>query len=54
MPEPPLPLSRLTHTAPAAGKWRKHEREINSVLNSLEAPESELELLGYRRGDRAG
>jgi hypothetical protein len=51
MPEQPLPLSRLTHTAPAAGKWRKNEREIDSVLNSLEALESELESLGYHRGD---
>ncbi len=45
----PLPLSRLTHTRPAADKWRKNEREIESVLDSLGAIEARLELIGYRR-----
>jgi hypothetical protein len=31
----PLPLSRYTHTKPADEKWRKNEREILSVLDSV-------------------
>lgn len=45
----PLPWSRLTHTRPAADKWRKNEREIESVLNSLGAIEARLQLIGYQR-----
>ncbi len=45
----PLPLSRYTHTQPAADKWRKNEREIESVLDSLRDIEARLKLLGYRR-----
>lgn len=45
----PLPLSRLTHTRPAADKWRKNEREIESVLNSLGDIEARLQLIGYQR-----
>lgn len=45
----PLPLSRLTHTRPAADKWRKNEREIESVLNSLGDIEGRLQLIGYQR-----
>ena len=47
----PLPLSRLTHTAPAADKWRKNETEIESVLPFLEAIESRMAVAGYRRSD---
>ncbi|HET6566067.1 MAG TPA: sulfotransferase [Xanthomonadales bacterium] len=47
----PLPLSRFTQTQPAADKWRKNEIEINPVLPGLEALESELSALGYRRQD---
>jgi len=45
----PLPLSRYTHTRPAADKWRKNQGEIESVLGSLADVESMLEPLGYRR-----
>jgi hypothetical protein len=45
----PLPLSRLTHTQPAADKWRKNEREIESVLESLALIESRMQTVGYRR-----
>jgi len=41
----PLPLSRLTHTRPAAEKWRKNEKEIESVLGSLEVTEARLQKL---------
>ncbi len=47
----PLPLSRLTHTKPEPEKWRKNEREIERVLDSLSDVESKLEPLGYRRRD---
>lgn len=47
----PLPLSRLTHTEPAADKWRRNEREINRVVGSLTSLEEELASLGYRRSD---
>jgi len=47
----PLPLSRYTQTQPAPDKWRKNEREIEAVLDSLAETESQLRLLGYRRGD---
>jgi hypothetical protein len=30
-----LPLSRFTVSKPAPDKWRRHEREIESVLPSL-------------------
>lgn len=45
----PLPLSRLTQTQPAAEKWRKNEAEIELVLPSLEAIESRMTAVGYRR-----
>ncbi len=45
----PLPLSRLTHTQPAADKWRKNETEIESVLGSLQGIEARLQTLGYAR-----
>jgi len=45
----PLPLSRLTHTQPAADKWRKNETEIESVLGSLKGIEARLQTLGYAR-----
>lgn len=45
----PLPLSRYTHTRPAMDKWRKNEREIESVLDSLAETESQLAALGYQR-----
>ncbi len=45
----PLPLSRFTHTHPAADKWRKNEREIESVLDSLAGIEQQLAALGYQR-----
>ena len=45
----PLPLSRLTHTQPAADKWRKNEIEIESVLDSLAGIEARLQTLGYAR-----
>ena len=45
----PLPLSRYTHTRPAADKWRKNGREIESVLDSLCGLEAQLGLLGYQR-----
>lgn len=45
----PLPLSRLTHTRPAAEKWRKNEREIESVLGSLHATEARLKKLDLER-----
>jgi hypothetical protein len=45
----PLPLSRYTHTRPAMDKWRKNEREIESVLDSLAETESQLAKLGYQR-----
>jgi hypothetical protein len=45
----PLPLSRLTDTRPVADKWRKNEREIESVLNSLGDIEARLQLIGYQR-----
>jgi hypothetical protein len=45
----PLPLSRLTQTRPDPDKWRRNEREIANVLDSLEDVETELEMLGYRR-----
>jgi len=47
----PLPLSRYTHTPPSADKWRRNEREIEAVLDSLAETESNLRLLGYRRND---
>jgi len=45
----PLPLSRLTHTRPAADKWRKNEREIESVLGGLAAIEKRMAAEGYQR-----
>lgn len=45
----PLPLSRLTHTRPAAEKWRKNEREILSVLDALADTDARLQKLGYQR-----
>jgi len=45
----PLPLSRLTHTPPDAEKWRKNQREIESVMESLAEIEAQLELVGYQR-----
>lgn len=45
----PLPLSRLTQTRPDQDKWRRNEREIVAVLDSLAPVEAELEPLGYRR-----
>jgi hypothetical protein len=45
----PLPLSRLTHTQPAADKWRKNAAEIESVLGSLAGIELRLQALGYTR-----
>jgi hypothetical protein len=42
-------LSRYTHTRPAADKWRKNGREIESVLDSLCGLEAQLGLLGYQR-----
>jgi hypothetical protein len=45
----PLPLSRLTHTKPAAEKWRQNESEINSVLPVLEKIEGILQAVGYHR-----
>jgi Sulfotransferase family len=47
----PLPLSRLTHTQPAADKWRMNEREIEAVLESLAGTESRLQTIGYRRAN---
>jgi adenylate cyclase class IV len=47
----PLPLSRLTHTRPAADKWLKNKAEIESVLESVEDIESRLQAVGYQRGD---
>jgi hypothetical protein len=40
-----LPLSRYTHTAPAADKWRRREREVSSVLPSLRPTWERLEAL---------
>ena len=45
----PLPLSRLTQTAPQAEKWRKNEAEIGSVLPLLADVEERLKPLGYKR-----
>jgi hypothetical protein len=45
----PLPLSRLTHTQPAADKWRKNAAEIESVVGSLAGIELRLQALGYTR-----
>jgi len=45
----PLPLSRLTHTRPAADKWLKNKIEIEAVLDSVADTESRLQALGYRR-----
>jgi len=45
----PLPLSRLTHTRPAADKWLKNKIEIESVLDSVADTESRLQAVGYRR-----
>ena len=47
----PLPLSRLTHTRPAAEKWRKNQAEIEPVLPSLAAIESRMAEFGYRRSN---
>jgi len=47
----PLPLSRLTHTRPAADKWLKNKAEIESVLGSVADIESRLQAIGYQRGD---
>lgn len=41
-----LPLSRYTHTAPAADKWRRREREVLSVLPSVRPTWERLEALG--------
>lgn len=38
-----LPLSRYTQTAPAPEKWRKNEKEILSVLPSIEATQRRCE-----------
>jgi hypothetical protein len=46
-----LPLSRFTLTQPAAEKWRKNQREIESVLGSLSELETTLQVHGYRRAD---
>ena len=45
----PLPLSRLTHTAPKAEKWRQNEKEIETVLPMLSEVEERLKALGYKR-----
>jgi hypothetical protein len=41
----PLPLSRHTHTPPAAGKWRAHESAIEGVLPRVEATWKRLQAL---------
>jgi len=43
--EGPLPLSRHTHTAPEAEKWRRNEAEILRVLPSLETTWARLRAL---------
>ncbi|MGE0580524.1 MAG: sulfotransferase [Steroidobacteraceae bacterium] len=43
-----LPLSRYTHTAPAADKWRRREREVQSALPSVRATWERLEALEMR------
>jgi hypothetical protein len=40
-----LPLSRYTQTEPAPEKWRKNEKEILSVLPSIEATQSRCESI---------
>lgn len=40
-----LPLSRYTHTPPDAGKWRKNEKEILSVLDSIQATQQRCERI---------
>lgn len=47
----PLPLSRLTHTRPAADKWHKNRVEIESVLHLVADIESRMQELGYSRTD---
>ena len=45
----PLPLSRYTQSTPAADKWLKNRREIDSVLESLADIEAQLQSVGYQR-----
>ena len=40
-----LPPSRHTLSAPAAEKWRRHEREINAVMPLIEATRARAEAL---------
>jgi len=40
-----LPLSRNTQTAPAPEKWRKNEKEILSILPSVEETQQRCELV---------
>lgn len=40
-----LPLSRYTHSAPGADKWRRREREVLSVLPSVRSTWERLEAL---------
>ena len=44
-----LPLSRYTQTPPDAGKWRKNEGEILSVLGSIEETQRRCEQVLARR-----
>lgn len=44
-----LPLSRYTQTAPAPEKWRKNEKEILSVLSSVEETRERCERVLSRR-----
>jgi hypothetical protein len=41
----PLPLSRYTHTPPAADKWRAHESAIEGALPRIEATWKRLQAL---------
>lgn len=40
-----LPLSRYTHTRPDSEKWRKNEKEILSVLKTIESTQQRCERL---------
>ncbi len=49
-----LPLSRYTHSAPDADKWRRREREVLAVLPTVRATWERLEALAPAAPARGG
>jgi hypothetical protein len=41
----PLPFSRNTRTPPHPEKWRRHEKELNRVMPSLQAITAKIEKI---------